>query len=105
MFGKIFGKKEEMYDMVVYWDYNVNINDLMTDLDILGELMCKPSAFEKGSRIVTVRNWTIDNTNYRVAELYIDKVTEKTIRGLMDNNKFVAVKFTSTDMTRNGKVI
>jgi len=105
MFGKIFGKKEGMYDMQVYWADYVNIEDLMADLETLGELMARPSAFEKGNRIVTVRNWWINDTKYKMAELYVDKTTERFIGKLLENKKFVAVKFTSTAMTRNGKVI
>lgn len=105
MFGKIFGKKEEMYDMAVYWYYDVDINDFVTDLDILGQLMERSSAFKNGCRIIRVRDYMIDDTNYRTAELYVDKATEKFIREAIQNERFAAAVFSSTDMTKNGKAV
>ena len=101
MFNGIFGKNEGMYVMTVFWDYDVDINDLMTDLEVVGQLMCRPAAIKKGCRIDTVRDWKINDTNYRTAELYVDKNTEKIIRELTTEKKFVAVKFTETCMTKS----
>ena len=94
MFEKIFGKKTEMMDMVVYWKKDVLLDDMMEDLETLGRMMVKPEAFAKGNRIVTVKNSWINDTEYRIAELYVDKKIEKLIR----NTKFKAVHFTKTSV-------
>lgn len=96
MFEKIFGKKEELKDMIIYWRSDVKVNDMLKDLDALGSLIVKPSAWKNGCRIVTVRETAINGTKYASAELIVDKFTEKTIRQLMKNNKFAAVKFSET---------
>ena len=105
MFGKIFGKKEGMYFMEVYWDYDVNTDDLVSDLNTLGYLVMRPSAQKDGCRMDIVRDDNIDGTDYRMAELHVNKTTEKLIRELVQDEKFAAVKFTRTHMTNKGKAV
>lgn len=96
MLEAIFGNKKEMFDMVVYWDDNVSMNDLMDDLNRIGQYICMHDAFEKGSRITTVRNGSVNDTLYKTAELYVDKNTMKNIENDLKENKFKAVKFVKT---------
>ena len=96
MLNKIFGQKKGMLDMTVIWNDDVAMDDLMDDLNRIGQYMCRPAAFEKGSRIVTVRNWFINDRMVKEAELYVDKETEKLIVKDFQDNKFKAVAGTST---------
>ena len=96
MFGKIFGKKKDMLDMSVIWNDDVAMDDLMDDLNRIGQYMSRPDAFEKGSRIILVRNWFINDRMVKEAELYVDKETEKRIVKDVQDKKFKAVTGTST---------
>ena len=96
----IFGQKEEMFDMEVIWDNDVAMDDLMDDLNRIGQYMCRPEAFKKGCRIVLVRNWFINDRMIKEAELYVDKKTEKWIREDYQEGRFKAVKGTDTKMNR-----
>ena len=92
----IFGQKDEMMDMTVYWDDDVNINDIMDDLNRIGQYMTRTDAFKKGCRIVTVRNSAINDRLIKEAELYVDKKTEKWIVADYREGRFKAVKGTDT---------
>ena len=96
MLNKIFGQKKGMLDMTVVWNDDVAMDDLMDDLNRIGQYMCRPDAFKKGSRIVTVRNWFINDRMVKVAELYVDERTEKLIVEDVRNGKFKAATGTST---------
>ena len=102
MFDWIFGNKE-MFDMEVYWDDKVEMEDLMDDLNRIGQYMTRTEAFKAGSRIVTVRNGFVDDALYKMAELYVDKKTEEWIRKDSTEGRFKAVKFVITNMTRKEK--
>ena len=96
MLNKIFGQNKEMLDMTVIWNDDVAMDDLMDDLNRIGQYMCRPAAFKKGSRIVMVRNWFINDRMVKEAELYVDKETEKLIADDVRNGKFKAATGTST---------
>lgn len=76
---KIFGKKEYMTDCNVYWKDDVNLNDMVDDLEKISMMLMEHDGFKKGNRIVCVRNWMIDDTNWKMAELYISKAIIKKI--------------------------
>ena len=92
----IFGKKDEMMDMTVIWDNDVAMDDLMDDLNRIGQYMVRSDAFKKGSRIVMLRNWNINDRLVKEAELYVDKKTEEWIREDFMEGRFKAVKGTDT---------
>lgn len=99
MLNKVFGnKKVELMDMVVYWPDDVATNDLVDDLQRIGTYMVRSTAQKNGCKIVTVKNWYINDTMYKMAELVVDKNLEKWIREDLTNKKFKAVSFTSTSM-------
>lgn len=96
MFEKIFGKKEEMFDMTVYWKKDVNTNDLVSDLNALGSVITRSTAFKAGSRIVTVGETFINEIDYIAADLYVDKMSMKQIETMSQKKMFKAVSFVKT---------
>lgn len=92
MFDWIFGSKK-MYTMAIYWEDDVNTNDLVDDLERIGTYLLRSNAQKNGCRLVNVSNWGIDGTPYKRAELEVDYDTEKFIR---NSKEFKAVSFMAT---------
>ena len=94
MLNRIFGnKKDKLIDMMVYWKDDVNMDDLMDDLSVLGELVNKPKNQKDGCKIVTVRTWLINDTKYKTCELVVNKELNKYIE---NTKRFKAVNHTET---------
>lgn len=99
MLNKVFGnKKAELKDMIIYWNDDVDVNDLVDDLQRIGTYMARIPAQKNGCKIVTVRNWFVDDKLWKTAELVVDKTTEKYIRDDLYEKKFKAVVTTKTIM-------
>ena len=93
------GTKTKMLDVTVYWPTEVTIGDLMADLEEIGTQICRPIAFERGSRITTIKNRLIGDTMYRTAELYLDPFTSREIQFIFRKGGFrrvTAVQITET---------
>ena len=92
---RLFGIKEEveMYDMAVYWAYDVNMDDLMEDLNWIGDAVCKSHARTGKSGIMTVRTEWIDGQPYRMASLYVDGLAMTNIQNKVIHKKMKAARF------------
>ena len=94
---QIFGVNMKLTDMVIYWAKDVNMDDMMDDLAVIGELVNRPQFQKKGCKISTVRTNWIDDTEYRTCEIVVNEELAKIIG---NGEKFKAVRFTETYMTK-----
>ena len=96
----IFGVDMKLTDMIIYWKKDVNMDDIMDDLAVIGELINRPRFQKKGCRISTVRTWQIDDTEYRTCEIVANKDLVDLIENSFRGKMFKAVVFTETFMTK-----
>ena len=100
MFGKIFGNKEKMYAINVYWKNDVDSKDLVDDLAVIKAIMDDRSRPTPGKgKIKKVQRERINTAEYITAEINCNKFTKDIIEKGIRLKAFKAAHFMSETVT------
>ena len=95
----MFGiKKNTMKDVMVFFNNEVNVDDLVSDLHDITEIIWHFGGAKKGNLIDSIGNHWVNDAHYKVVSLYIDRTNLKELEDKFHNNGFKAVRFLQVTM-------